>query len=269
MNIYKNVSTAILILLLSSVNNFVQAQGTELKSNGKSETLYFKSESLFKYSVKLPVNYNPQKKYQLVIGLHGGGSSIEQFISIWDSLANTDFIYAVPQAPYPWLLDKELGYDWALWPTGNSKLIKRASNLIADYISDLTIFLKKQYNISDTYLLGFSQGAIFTYIAGIKNHSIYKGLIILSGPGLLEPLVSPFTGESEYNWLEKDYINSANNLRIFIAHGKDDKMAKFELGVKSQSVLSNFGYDVTFQDFSGGHSVNSKILLNVFEWLKQ
>ena len=137
------------------------------------------------------------------------------------------------------------------------------------YIKDLAVSLKKKYNIGDVYLFGFSQGAVYTYIAGIKNYNDYKGLIIHSGPGLLEPLVSPFTGESDNNWLEEEYITSAKNLRIYIAHGKDDKRVKYELGIKSKEVLENYGYEVTFQDFEGGHSVNNKILESVTEWIKK
>lgn len=267
----KYMKSILVVFIVLYFSSSIHAQKPEIDStlNNRTNSIYFESRALFKCNIRLPVDYNPQKKYLLVLGLHGGGSSFEKFISIWDSLNITDFIYAAPQAPYAWLLDKELGYDWALWPTGNSKLITRASDLIKKYISDLAKYLKEHYSISDVYLFGFSQGAIFTYIAGMKNHNLYKGLIIHSGPGLLEPLLSRFTDESEDNWLEEDYIKSAKKLRIFIAHGRDDKMAKFELGIKSQSVLLNFGYDVTFKDFPGGHSVNNKMLENVLEWLKQ
>jgi len=259
------------LVLVFSFTSSIYAQKSQIDStsNNRTNSIYFESSALFKCNIKLPVNYNPQKMYKLVIGLHGGGGSLEQFITIGDSLNNTDFIFAVPQAPYHWLFEKDIGYDWALWPTGNKILIKRASNLIVKYINDLAMSLKKQYNIGDVYLFGFSQGAVFTYIAGVKNHTFYKGLIIHSGPGLLEPLVSPFTGESNNNWLEEDYIKSAKNLRIYIAHGKEDKRVKYELGIKSKEVLENRGYEVTFQDFEGGHSVNNKILESVIEWIKE
>jgi len=261
----------IFFFLVFSFTSSIYAQKSQIDStlNNRTNSIYFESSALFKCNIRLPDKYNPQKKYILVIGLHGGGGSLERFITIWDSLNFTNFIYAVPQAPYPWLVNQEIGYDWALWPTGDKASIKRASNLIVKYVSDLTMLLKKQYNIGDIYLFGFSQGAVFAYIAGIKNHNLYKGLIIHSGPGLLEPLISPFTGEKDNNWLEKDYIKSAKSLRIFIAHGKDDKRVKYELGIKSKTVLLNFGYNVTFQDFIGGHSVNDKILENVIDWLKQ
>ena len=259
----------IIAIFIFCISSFIYAQDIEIDSTltNKTELIYFESNAIFKCNIRLPVNYNHQKKYPLVIGLHGGGSSPDNFISIWDSLNITEFIYAVPQAPYPWLMDKKLGYDWGLWPAGDKDLTKRASNLIGNYIEDLAAFLKKEYNIRDVYLLGFSQGAVFTYIAGINKHDFYKGLIIFSGPGLLEPLVSPFTGESDNDWLEKDYIKSAINLRIFIAHGTKDQLAKYNLGVKSNEILTNYGYDVTFHKFDGGHKVDPESLKRVVEWI--
>ena len=107
MDIHKNVLTVIIILLFSSVNNFLQAQETELKSEEKSETFYFKSESLFKCSIKLPGNYDPQKSYKLVIGLP---VAFDDLSSIWDGF-KVDFIYATPQAQYSTLMDNKMLSD--------------------------------------------------------------------------------------------------------------------------------------------------------------
>ncbi len=96
---------------------YAQKSQTDTTLNNGTNSIYFKSSAFFKCNIKLPINYNPQKKYILVTGLHGGGDSPEQFITIWDSLNITDFIYAVHQAPYSWLFDQKIGYDWALWPT--------------------------------------------------------------------------------------------------------------------------------------------------------
>ncbi|NOZ09371.1 MAG: hypothetical protein GXO91_10960 [FCB group bacterium] len=83
------------------------------------------------------------------------------------------------------------------------------------------------------------------------------------------PFVSPFTAEPNNNWLKKEDIKSGKNLRIFIAHGKDDEQVKFDLGHKSEKVLSSCDYNVTFIEFNGGHFVDDGILTNVKEWLKQ
>lgn len=56
-------------------------------------------------------------------------------------------------------------------------------------------------------------------------------------------------------------------MRAFIAHGKDDKEVKFELGLKSKQLLARFGYEVTFYGFEGGHTVEKDVLKQVVDWL--
>lgn len=230
------------------------------------ESFYFESSALFKGFVRLPENYDSEKSYPLIVGLHGGGSSLDSFIEV---MTDVNFIYVVPQAPYTWLIDGELGYDWALWPGGNAELTNRASNLMVDYIADLVNHLDKIYKVRDFYLMGFSQGSIYTYIAGIKNHHLLNGLIVLSGPGLLEPLISPFTGEQTNDWLEKKDIAAAKGLKVFIAHAKNDERVDYELALKSRDLLKDYGYDVIFRDFKGGHNVDEDVMKSVAEWIRK
>lgn len=243
----------------------ILAQTSVSKQNG-IESFYFESSALFKGLIRLPENYDSEKSYPLLIGLHGGGSSLDDFIDI---IHDVEFIYVVPQAPYTWLIDGELGYDWALWPSGDGELSNRASNIIENYITDLVKQLDKKYKVRDFYLMGFSQGAIYTYIAGIKNHHLLTGLICLSGPGLLEPLISPFTGEKTTDWLERKDIAEANRLKIFIAHAKKDERVKYKLAIKSRDLLKEYGYDVTFVDFEGGHNVDEDVMKSVAEWIRK
>ena len=263
MDIYKNVLTTILMLLLCSVNNFVQGQETELKSEEKSETLFFKSESLFKCNIKLPDNYNPQKTYKLVIGLP---VAFDDFYSIWDGF-KVDFIYATPQAQYSTLMDNKMLSDWAFWTSYDSSTIDKAADLTADYMADLVSELKAHYSIDDIYLMGFSQGAIFTYIAGLQRPQLYNGIICLSGPGINEPLINPFAGEYAPDWLEEKYLEPAKSLRVFIAHGTKDQAAKYELGVKSKEILTHYSYDVTFYSFEGEHTIDPESLKIILEWI--
>ena len=72
---YIYIATGFLIFFCYA--HFVHGQETELKSEGKSDSLYFISESLFKCNIKLPENYNPNQTHKLAIGLHGGGSTPE------------------------------------------------------------------------------------------------------------------------------------------------------------------------------------------------
>ena len=43
------------------------------------ELIYIENSSLFKCRIQLPKDYNPDKSYPLVLGLHGGGESPDEF----------------------------------------------------------------------------------------------------------------------------------------------------------------------------------------------
>lgn len=264
---HKHIKLILVVLIVTIANSYIYAQKAETDSteNIKTDILYFKSESLFKCNIKLPDNYDPQKNYKLVIGLP---VAFYDFRSIWNDF-DIDFIYAIPQAQYSTLMDNKMLSDWAFWTSYDSSTIDRAANLTADYMGDLVSELKAHYNIDDIYLMGFSQSAIFTYIAGLQRPRLYKGIICLSGPAILEPLRNPFAGEYAPDWLEEKYLEPAKTLRVFIAHGTKDQTPPFDYGVKSKEVLTSYGYDVTFHSFDGGHTIDSKILKLALEWINK
>lgn len=230
--------------------------------------LYIQASTLHKCLINLPEDHNPEKSYPLVVGLHGGGHNPDNFITLWDKIPNRNFIYSVPQAPYPLVVEKELTFDWAMWPTGNEEFISKATDLSEKYIVNVVQELSERYKIDGVYLMGFSQGAIFSYLVGIKQHHLFKGIICLSGPALLAPLINPFADSSDPDWLSEDFILSAKNLRVFITHGEDDQSVNYDLGIKSRDVLTKKGNDVTFRDFEGGHSYPPEsILQEITDWI--
>jgi phospholipase/carboxylesterase len=232
--------------------------------------IYIKGSSLHQCLIKFPEDYISEESCQLVVGLHGGGNRPEDMITLWDHVANRRFIYAVPQAPYPLAVDTELMFDWAMWPSKSQEVIRKATALSEKYIENVVQKLTKKYKVKGVYLMGWSQGAIFTYLVGIKQHYLFKGIICLSGPGLLAPLKNPFANSIDHDWLTKEYIRKAKNLRVFITHGKEDQAAKHELGINSRDILVNHGHDVEFRDFEGGHSTPpQEILREIADWVKK
>lgn len=267
MHFVKKSIVFLTILMLIFINAKAQTNTTDEKSELLIKDYYFQSTSLFKCKIKMPQDYEPSKKYQLVIGLHGGGSNPNKFIKVWDEFDPINFIYAVPQGPYAWPSDNGLSYDWAMWPSKDDKGMQKASELIPIYLNDLVQELQSQFNLNSIFLMGFSQGAIFTYLTGLKRYNLFEGIICLSGPGIFEPITNPFTGDSESNWLQEKYLDPAKNLKVFIAHGINDKMVDYNSSLKSRDVLRQHGYDVTYYDFDGGHIINKVILKRIIEWL--
>ncbi len=227
------------------------AEGEDAKLG---DILYFDAPAFFECRIHLPDNYNPAKSYPLIVGLHGYGSNPDRFITLWERFAKRDFIYATPRGPYPFHLGAWTGYRWSKGIPGHQLLTDRATAMTENYVANVVNGLTGKYNVDAVYLMGFSQGCAFTYMAGIKNHELFNGLIC-------------FGGWLDIDWLDEDTIKAANDLRVFIAHGTEDRMVEYEAGIKSRDYLESAGYDVTFHEFDGAHSVPEEALQAAEAWI--
>ena len=174
-------------------------------------TIYIKASKLIKCQLQLPKNYNSQKKYTLLIGLHSNGGQADDFIQLWNGFKNQDFIFAAPQGTYR--KDKRPDskmeqYSWDI-DVQDEELWKQGDPLSEDYILEIANHILIQYKIKDIYLLGFSQGAAYTFLTGIKHTDIFKGIICFAGK-------IPETDKS-YSILSKADIKNGNKLKVFIA----------------------------------------------------
>jgi len=233
------------------------------------EAVHVPAPVLLKSLLRLPASLDSENPVPLVIGLHGGGSSAEGFMDLWDGVEGTEFAYLVLQGPYPVPGSSEPSFDWAMWPSADPTLMRRAGDLLPDYVVAAIAEVRRQVNISDVYLLGFSQGAIYSYLIGVEIPEQLKGLVVLSGPGLASPIHTPFTDEPALpNWIETGDIEAASGLRVFLAHGRSDTAAEFALASESRDVLVRNGYDVTFRAFDGGHEAPpQEVLTEIAAWI--
>lgn len=221
------------------------------------------NQAIFECDIQLPADYSRDKGYPLLVALHGGGGSFKNFRGIWDHFVDPQFIMATPQAPYKWLLHGEIGYDWSAWPSRDTAYMKEAISLSSSYIGTTIKTLKESYSVNQVFLLGFSQGAIIAQTAGIDNHALINGIIILSGPEIYHP------GKAEIVWPSLNEIRDANHLRIFIAHGKADEAVDFELAEKSINQYACWGYDVSMFDFEGGHEISGSAMVEIQKWMAE
>jgi len=96
---------------------------------------------------------------------------------------------------------------------------------------------------------GFSDGATYALSLGVGNGDLFTNLVAFS-PGFLS------SGES-----------LVGKPRVFVSHGRLDSV----LSVGSSRdrivpVLRNAGYDVTYEEFDGGHTVPEAIFDMALDW---
>lgn len=231
-------------------------------SENDSHSIRIINQAIFKCEIQFPDTYSEENGLPLLIAIHGGGGSYETFKNIWEHFDNPQFILATPEAPYKWLLNEKIGYDWAAWPSEDTLYMKEAIMLSSDYIETIIKDLISRYKVKNIYLLGFSQGSIIAQTAGMNNHDLIEGIIILSGPEFHHP------DKPEIIWPSEQSITNANHLSVFIAHGRGDTMVDFELAKKSEEQYTRFGYDVSLFEFNGGHEISKASLLELQKWIK-
>ena len=220
------------------------------------QVLYLTGTALFPCRVMLPANYQPNTAYRMVIGLHGFGSSMDNFAKLWKGLDTTSTIYAIPEGQYPmWDGGKEPSVSWE--PLVEDSLLTPAQwKLTSEWVVAVTESLIRKYKPSDVYLMGFSQGCHLTYQVGLANPNYYKGLICWGG------------------WLDEEKLGEetlkkARDLRIFVGQGTEDNVIKPEAARHATEILKNLGFEVTNFDFPGGHRVPKEGLEKVVTWMAQ
>jgi len=221
---------------------------------GLGDLVWNSTEAFFECRMQLPENFDPEKSYTLIVGLHGYGAQPDNYIRLWERFENPDFIFISPRAPYP----SNQGYSWFTWSEDeNERLWQKSAEFSEDYVADVITQMHTRFNIDEVYLLGFSQGCGLSYMAGMQHHEIIDGIIC-------------FGGWLDIEWIPERLITEATeSLRVFIAHGTEDTMVEFESGTTARDYLIDHDYDVTWFEFDGPHTVPEDALHAVQDWLNQ
>ena len=96
---------------------------------------------------------------------------------------------------------------------------------------------------------GLSDGATYALALGLLNGDLFTRIVAFS-PGFLKQ------------------VDRNGKPRVFVSHGTRDVV--FHVGTSSRAIvrqLRDEGYDVTYQEFDGGHEVPDGIVRDAFVWL--
>ncbi len=224
------------------------------------EKVYIEAKKIMESRVFLPESFDQAKGYKLVVCLHGRGGNNKFVTQQMQNLENKEFIFVVPEAPYVYNPDgssMKKEYSWGI-EVMDVELWKRSDPYVTDYILDVHNHFKEKYNITESYLIGFSQGAGMAYCTGIKNSSKFDGIICFGGA---------LINTEKYPWLlSEEQIKENNNLDVYIVHGKNDLAVDYKYAQKAKKKLKKYGYNVELHTFEGGHNVPLNEFKRALQW---
>ena len=124
-------------------------------------------------------------------------------------------------------------------------------------LQEFLIQIRQGYPIGPTglILLGFSQGAVMSYAAGLLDPTHVRAIVALSG-------YIPNRSNLPIKWSE------LKGFPIFISHGTYDELIPLKLSKESAELLRNAGANVTFKEYTMGHQVTENTLRDLSAWMR-
>lgn len=195
------------------------------------------------YTLYVPEDYLPDKPLPLIVALHGGYGQGYEYIWTWLRTARSRG-YAV-------LAPKSLGDTWDMSvPSTDTRSVVRMLNEVTN-----------EYSIDPTrvYLTGLSDGGIFTYILGLEQTQLFRGLAPIAGA--LHPAVDPMLRQGR-----------GKDTPMLVVHGVHDFIFPVAFTRQTCNLLKSIGYNLTYEELpEWGHaypySINERLVLPWFESL--
>ena len=197
----------------------------------------------YSYVLKIPDNFKKNKKYPLVIFLHGGINSTPN--SLNRRIKSLNNFHVSKDDQYILAAPLKLGIDWSA---------KKIQDLIEDVKSNLKIDNKR------IYLTGLSMGGRGTFIVASKLPEIFAAIMPLS------------PHDQPYSYLSLS--EKISHLPTFLHHSRNDKTSKFSMAESMFNKLLESNDNLKFDIGSSGHSgwnniySNEKIMNWFLSWEK-
>jgi phospholipase/carboxylesterase len=182
----------------------------------------------------VPESYSPDTPTPLFIGMHGAGGGSSDWMSYHARAEERGMIFMAPDSR---------GSTW--------DLIRGGYGADLEFLDKALKYVFNRCNIDSTRLAfgGFSDGASYALSLGISNGDLFSHLIGYS-PGSVER-TDPLVGKPQ----------------IYVSHGTHDSI----IPVRASRdfivpALLDDDYDVTYNEFEGGHEVPAAVSEGALDW---
>ena len=191
------------------------------------------------YSMYVPEYYSPDRRWPLVMALHGGSGNGRGFL--WSWLREARSLGAILIAP------TATGPTWALM--GEDTDSPNLWRILED--------VRARWNVDPARMLmtGMSDGGTFCYVSGLDAASPFTHLAPVSAT--FHPLMAE-TADAE----------RLRGLPIHIVHGKLDGMCPVQVARQTQQALSAAGADVTYREIDDlSHTYPREMNVAMLAWM--
>jgi predicted esterase len=174
-----------------------------------------------------------ERPYRLTVLLHGAGGSARQGLDLlWPVAAEQRLLLVAPQS---------VAASWDVIRSGFGPDVRRLDRVLTEIFGG--------YAVDRMFIAGFSDGASYALSLGLTNGDLFDAVLAFS-PGFAAPLVTH------------------GSPGVFVSHGTADRVLPVDrCSRRLVPRLRAMGYDVTYEEFTGGHEVPDRIVRRAVRWL--
>ncbi len=190
----------------------------------------------------------------ILVMLHGYGSNEKDLIQLAPFIDGTLQCIS-PRAPIE--LSPEMHGWFPIEFTDEGITVDRSAAITAAAtLLDFIQHIIEEYEArgSKIWLMGFSQGAVMSYLAALAEPSLFHGVMAMSGQF---PESSPLINRQP---------DAFRSIPFLVVHGLYDDVLPVANGRTSEAWLKNHVDSLTYREFSMGHEINNEALELLREW---
>jgi phospholipase/carboxylesterase len=182
----------------------------------------------------VPESYSPDVPAPLFVALHGAGGSADNWASYPERAEARGMVFLAPDSR---------GSTW--------DVVRGSFGPDVEFLDRALrhTFERCRIDPERIALGGFSDGASYALSLGVSNGDLFSHLVAYS-PGFFRP-ADPIVGKP----------------RVYVSHGRQDNVLPVAISRDAiVPTLRNADYDVTYQEFAGGHEVPAAISESALDW---
>jgi phospholipase/carboxylesterase len=190
------------------------------------------------YSLYVPENYDPSRRWPMIITLHGGHGRGDDYLLTW--------LRPAKSKGYLILSPKSLGQTWSLMQPGVD--IRSILSMVEELLDEYAI------DTSRLFVTGLSDGGTFSFAMGLSCPQLFAGIAPIAAAGEFIALFD---------------LEQSKNLPVFMVHGAKDFIFPVAMAQRTYALLKDSGFNVTYKELPDwGHaytySINETLILPWF-----
>lgn len=199
------------------------------------------------YSLFVPMHYEKNYAYPLVVWLHSDGQKSTQIQKVMTEASVRNFVGIAPQSP---IGNFEAGYYWEQEP--------ETIDIAHDSIISAIDCASMRFNISSQriFIGGAGSGGTMAFRVALERPEIFAGVISIDGP-------VPDGQKPLRQWSE------SRNIPVFWAHNRSSNAFDQEQLCQQLRLLHIAGFSVNLRQYPNDECLKSKTLKDMNQWIME